>query len=190
VNILATELPGVLIIEPKVFGDDRGFFMETYQRVRYAEHGIAEDLVQDNLSFSRRGVLRGLHLQWPYPQGKLVQVFKGEVFDVAVDLRRGSPTFGRWVGERLSGENKRQLWIPAGFAHGFCVTSFDALFAYKCSELYHPETELSVRWDDPDIGIDWPLDGEPDLSPKDVAAALLRDIPDDRLPVYEDRASS
>jgi len=190
VNVIETDLPGVLIIEPKVFGDDRGFFLETYQRDRYAEHGIPQDLVQDNLSYSRRGVLRGLHLQWPHPQGKLVQVFRGEVFDVAVDIRRGSPTFGRWAGVHLSGENKLQLWIPAGLAHGFYVTSEDALFAYKCSDLYHPETELGVRWDDPDIGIDWPLDGEPDLSPKDVRAARLRDIPPDKLPIYRDGAAS
>jgi dTDP-4-dehydrorhamnose 3,5-epimerase len=184
-KIIESELPGVLILKPKVFGDERGFFMETYQRDRYAEHGIPPNLVQDNLSFSRKGVLRGLHLQWPYPQGKLVQVFSGEVFDVAVDVRRGSPTFGLWVGERLSGDNKRQLWLPPGFAHGFCVTSAEALFGYKCSDFYHPESELGVRWDDPDIGIAWPLDGAPELSPKDVAASLLRDIPADRLPVYE-----
>jgi len=190
VKTIPTELPGVLLIEPQVFGDDRGFFMETYHRARYAQHGIPDGLVQDNLSHSRKGVLRGLHLQWPYPQGKLVQVFSGEVFDVAVDVRRGSPTYGRWVGERLSGENKRQLWIPAGFAHGFCVTSDEALFGYKCSDFYHPEAELSLRWDDPDIGIDWPLDGEPDLSPKDLDAALLHDIPAERLPLYEDSASS
>ncbi|MCG6860147.1 MAG: dTDP-4-dehydrorhamnose 3,5-epimerase [Chromatiaceae bacterium] len=189
-NVIATEIPGVLILEPRVFGDDRGFFMETYQRDRYLEHGITDGLVQDNLSYSRRGVLRGLHLQWPYPQAKLVQVFSGEVFDVAVDVRRGSPTFGRWVGLLLSGENKRQLWVPTGFAHGFCVISSEALFAYKCSEFYHPETELSVRWDDPDIGIDWPLEVEPDLSSKDVEAALLRDISADRLPSYAETASA
>lgn len=189
-KVIETELPGVLTIEPKVFGDDRGFFLETYHRDRYTQHGIPPDLVQDNLSYSRRGVLRGLHLQWPHPQGKLVQVFSGEVFDVAVDVRRGSPTFGRWVGVRLSGDNKRQLWVPPGFAHGFCVTSADALFAYKCSDFYHPETELSVRWDDPVIGVDWPLDGEPDLSPKDLDAALLQDIPADKLPANEGRSPS
>ena len=183
-KIVATEIPEVLILEPRVFGDDRGFFLETYQRDRYAQQGIPGDLVQDNLSFSRRGVLRGLHLQWPYPQGKLVQVYAGEVFDVAVDVRQGSPTFGRWVGAYLSGDNKRQLWIPPGFAHGFCVISVDALFGYKCSDFYHPETELSVRWNDSDIGIQWPLDVEPDLSPKDAEAALLRDVPTARLPIY------
>jgi dTDP-4-dehydrorhamnose 3,5-epimerase len=190
VKLIETEIPGVLIVEPKVFGDERGFFMETYRRDRYEEQGIPGTLVQDNLSYSRRGVLRGLHLQCPYAQGKLVQVFRGEVFDVAVDIRRGSPTFGRWVGIRLSGENKRQLWVPPGFAHGFCVTGSDALFGYKCSDFYHPETEFSVRWDDPHIGIEWPLDGAPELSPKDVGAPLLRDIPADRLPVYEDKPSS
>lgn len=189
-NVIATEIPGVLILEPAVFGDERGFFMETYQQDRYAQHGIPEGLVQDNLSYSRRGVLRGLHLQWPHPQGKLVQVFSGEVFDVAVDVRQGSPTYGRWVGARLSGDNKRQFWVPAGFAHGFCVVSSDALFAYKCSDFYHPEAELSVRWDDPDIGIDWPLDVAPDLSPKDAEAALLRDIPTGRFPVYEAKTST
>jgi dTDP-4-dehydrorhamnose 3,5-epimerase len=190
VKAIATHLPGVLILEPKIFGDDRGFFMETYQRDRYAKHGIPRDLVQDNLSFSRRGVLRGLHLQWPHPQGKLVQVFNGEVFDVAVDVRLGSPGFGDWVGVRLSGENRRQLWVPAGFAHGFCVTSDEALFGYKCSDFYHPEAELSLRWDDADIGVDWPLDGEPDLSRKDLDATLLRDVPANRLPLYEDNSSS
>lgn len=187
---LETEIPGVLIVEPKVFGDDRGFFLETYQRQRYAQRGIEGSLVQDNLSFSRKGVLRGLHLQWPHAQAKLVQVFNGEVFDVAVDIRRGSPTYRRWVGVRLSGENKRQLWVPPGLAHGFCVTSPDALFGYKCSDYYYPEAELSVRWDDPDIGIEWPLDAEPDLSPKDAGAALLREIPADRLPVYENPSPS
>ncbi|WP_089729519.1 dTDP-4-dehydrorhamnose 3,5-epimerase [Candidatus Thiosymbion oneisti] len=188
-KVIVTELPGVLILEPKVFGDERGFFMETYRRDDYARHGIPRDLVQDNLSYSRRGVLRGLHLQWPHPQGKLVQVFSGEVFDVAVDVRRGSPTFGRWVGVHLSGENKRQFWVPTGFAHGFYVASPAALFAYKCSDFYYPETERCVRWDDPDIGIDWPLDGQPDLSPKDLEARLLRDVPAASLPVYKETAS-
>lgn len=189
-KVIETGIQGVLVIEPKVFGDTRGFFMETYQSERYAQYGIAADLVQDNLSYSRYGVLRGLHLQYPHAQGKLVQVFSGDVFDVAVDIRRGSPTFGRWFGVNLSGENKRQLWVPPGFAHGFCVTSDEALFGYKCSDYYHPETELSVRWDDTDIGIEWPLDGEPDLSSKDLDAAMLRDIPAERLPVYENTSPS
>lgn len=185
-NRVETRIPGVLIIEPKVWGDERGYFLETYRSNRYAELGIPERLVQDNQSYSRRGVLRGLHVQHPFAQGKLVQVYVGEVFDVAVDVRRGSPSFGQWVGVTLSGENRRQLWVPAGFAHGFLVTSETALFTYKCSDYYHPETEFSVRWDDPAIGIEWPLDGQPELSAKDIDAAALADIPTDRLPGYED----
>jgi len=185
-KVIETHIPGVLIIEPKVWGDDRGYFLESYRSNRYAELGIPERLVQDNQSYSRRGVLRGLHIQHPFAQGKLVQVYAGVVFDVAVDVRRGSASFGRWVGVTLSGENKRQFWVPAGFAHGFLVTSETALFAYKCSDYYHPETELSVRWDDPAIGIDWPLDGTPELSNKDKEAANLADIPADRLPAIED----
>lgn len=185
-KVIETHIPGVLIIEPKVWGDDRGYFLESYRSNRYAELGIPERLVQDNQSFSRRGVLRGLHIQHPFAQGKLVQVYSGVVFDVAVDLRRGSASFGQWVGVTLSGENKHQFWVPAGFAHGFLVTSETALFAYKCSDYYHPETELSVRWDDAAIGIDWPLDGTPELSDKDKEAANLADIPADRLPAIED----
>lgn len=185
-KVSATRLPGVLIIEPKVFGDARGYFLEGYRSDRYAEQGIPAHLVQDNQSLSRRGVLRGLHIQHPFAQGKLVQVLLGEVYDVAVDLRRGSPAFGHWVGVSLSGEDKRQLWIPPGFAHGFLVTSETALFVYKCSDYYHPETDLSVRWDDPAIGIDWPLDGVPELSQKDQDAATLADIPGHRLPAIED----
>ncbi len=184
-KVQAMEIPGVLLFEPRVFGDERGFFMETWQRQRYAEHGVPEGLVQDNLALSRRGVLRGLHVQHPNAQGKLVQVLRGEVFDVAVDIRRGSPTFGRWAGVRLSGENRRQFWVPAGFAHGYCVLSDEALFAYKCSDYYHPENEFSVLWNDPAIGIDWPLAGDPLLSDKDRGAALLSDIDPDRLPPYE-----
>jgi dTDP-4-dehydrorhamnose 3,5-epimerase len=183
-NIVTTDIPGVLIIEPKVFGDERGFFLETWQQHRYAEAGIGPDFVQDNLAYSRRGVLRGLHLQNPHAQGKLVQVLDGEVFDVAVDVRRGSPWFGRWIGCRLSGENKRQFWVPEGFAHGYLVTSDTALFNYKCTGLYHPETQFSVRWDDPVIGIDWPLDGEPVLSGADHAAQTLEEIDPERLPVF------
>jgi dTDP-4-dehydrorhamnose 3,5-epimerase len=185
VKVIETEIPGVLLLEPKVFGDERGFFMETYRREGYADLGIPVGLVQDNLSYSRHGVLRGLHVQHPHVQGKLVQVFSGEVFDVAVDIRRESPTFGHWVGAILSGQNKRQFWVPPGFAHGFCVTGQDALFAYKCSDYYHPETELSIRWDDPDIGVEWPLDGPPELSRKDVEALRLKDVPTERLPSYE-----
>jgi len=186
VNVIETEIPGVLVLEPKVFGDARGWFMESWQVQRYAEHGIPERMVQDNQSYSRHGILRGLHVQFPHPQGKLVQVISGEVFDVAVDIRRGSPWFGRWVGVTLSGENHRQFWVPPGFAHGFVVTGPDAVFAYKCSDFYHPETEFSLRWDDPDVGIVWPLDEEPQLNDKDRNASLLRDIPADRLPPYEE----
>jgi len=174
-KVLETPLAGALIIEPRVFGDQRGFFLETWSRSRYAEAGIDVDFVQDNLSSSRRGVLRGLHFQNPLAQGKLVYVLAGEVFDVAVDLRRGSPTFGGWHGVVLSGENKRQFWVPPGFAHGFCVTSETALFAYKCTELYAPQNERSIRWDDPDLAIDWPVTA-PQVSDKDRVAPLLADI--------------
>ena len=166
-----------------MFGDDRGFFMETWNGRRYEEAGLPARFVQDNLSFSARGVLRGLHFQNPNAQGKLVSVLRGEVFDVAVDVRVGSPTYGRWVGAYLSADNKRQLYVPEGFAHGFVVTSEDALFSYKCTDYYDPETERSVLWNDPDIGIEWPLD-VPTLSKKDEAALPLREIPEDALPRY------
>lgn len=179
-NVLTTSLPGVLIIEPQVFGDARGFFVETWQAERYAAAGLPP-FVQDNLSLSARGVLRGLHYQEPDAQGKLVQVLEGEVFDVAVDIRLGSATFGQWHGVTLSAENKRQFYVPAGFAHGFVVTSERALFAYKCSELYRPQHDHSLRWDDPDIGIAWPIT-TPALSAKDAAASLLADIPREELP--------
>ncbi len=179
-----TSLPGVVIVEPKVFGDARGFFKETWSAQRYAEAGVAETFVQDNLSKSSRGVLRGLHLQHPHGQGKLVQAVLGEVYDVAVDVRRGSPTFGKWVGVTLSEDNHRQLYIPPGFAHGFCVTSETALFSYKCTDGYHPECELGVLWNDPDIGIQWPVD-EPSLSDKDRAYPVLGDIAAEVLPVFE-----
>jgi dTDP-4-dehydrorhamnose 3,5-epimerase len=182
-RIEPTKLIAVVLIEPKVFGDARGHFFETWQRQRYAEAGVTGEFVQDNVSRSARGILRGLHLQEPFGQGKLVQVLDGEVFDVAVDVRAGSPTFGAWVGETLSSDNHRQLWIPPGFAHGFCVTSESALLAYKCTELYHPETELSVLWNDPALGITWPV-AEPLLSKKDAAAQRLADIPQERLPRY------
>lgn len=182
-KISSTDLPEVLLIEPDVFGDERGYFCETWQKQRYAEHGLAVDFVQDNLSFSQQNILRGLHVQNPYAQGKLVHVLQGEVFDVAVDIRAGSPNFGRWVGVYLSAENHHQLYIPPGFAHGFCVTSATALFAYKCTELYHPETEFSIAWNDADIGIQWPITN-PNLSKKDLAALLLRDIAHDKLPTY------
>jgi dTDP-4-dehydrorhamnose 3,5-epimerase len=191
VNVIETRIPGCLILKPKVWGDARGYFLETFRSDRYGELGISERLIQDNVSFSRQGILRGLHLQHPFAQGKLVQVLVGEVFDVAVDVRRGSPTFGHWVGVTLSGENKHQFWVPPGFAHGFLVTGETALFAYKCSDYYHPETEFAIRWDDPRIGIEWPLQRipgrTPELSDKDNQAALLESVAADRLPVYEDQ---
>lgn len=183
-KVTETQIPEVLVIEPKVFGDERGFFLETWQRERYAEHRITREFVQDNMASSRGGVLRGLHVQHPHAQGKLVQVLTGEVFDVAVDIRRGSPWFGKWAGVRLSGENRRQLWVPPGFAHGYCVLSDDAVFAYKCTDFYHPENEFSVQWNDPTIAIDWPLDREPILSDKDRNAQPLSCIALDRLPKF------
>lgn len=179
----ATTLPGVLILEPKVFGDARGFFMETWHAERYAELGIAGPFVQDNLSSSTKGVLRGLHYQHPHAQGKLVSVVQGEVFDVAVDIRIGSPTFGQWTSVVLSGENHKQFWVPAGFAHGFCVLSETAVFAYKCTDVYTPAAEGGIRWDDPDLGIEWPLQ-DILLSEKDQRHPFLRDVPKARLPNY------
>jgi dTDP-4-dehydrorhamnose 3,5-epimerase len=172
VNVITTHLPGVLVLEPKVFGDARGFFLETYREERYRELGIVGPFVQDNWSRSRKGILRGLHLQHPKGQGKLVMVTRGSVFDVAVDVRVGSPTFGQWYACELSEENKRQLWIPPGFAHGFCVTSDECDFVYKCTEAYAPECERSIQWNDPAIGIRWPLEA-PLLSKKDEAAQPL-----------------
>ncbi len=176
-NVFATSLAGVLVIEPRVFTDARGWFVETYQRERYAAAGITAnaELVQDNVSFSRRGVLRGLHYQLRRPQGKLVQVTQGLVFDVAVDIRRDSPTFGRWLGTILSADNHRQLWIPPGFAHGFLALSDTAAVAYKCSAVYEPSDSHAIRWDDPELAIAWPLDGTPILSPADGIAPPLRD---------------
>lgn len=182
-NVLETNLPGVLIVEPDVFGDARGYFMETWQQARYAQAGLPGNFVQDNLSLSTRGVLRGLHFQNPYAQGKLVFVLQGEVFDVAVDIRAGSPTFGQWVGITLSGENKKQLYIPEGFAHGFCVTSEIALFSYKCTDLYSSVAEGGIIWNDPDIGIVWPIQ-MPVLSKKDQKYPMLREISYGRLPQY------
>jgi dTDP-4-dehydrorhamnose 3,5-epimerase len=183
-KIRETKLPGVLLIEPAVFGDHRGHFKEGWNRRTFAEHGLALDFVQDNFSFSRRGILRGLHFQNPNPQGKLVQALQGEVFDVAVDIRRGSPTFAQWFGVRLSAENHMQLYVPEGFAHGFCVLSETALFAYKCTDYYDPKAECSLRFDDPDIGIAWPPGEPPTLSAKDQGARWLRDFPETLLPEY------
>jgi dTDP-4-dehydrorhamnose 3,5-epimerase len=178
---IKTELDGVLVLEPKLFADPRGFFLETYQSVRYAEHGITRPFLQDNLSRSSRGVIRGLHLQNPNPQGKLVTVLRGRVLDVAVDMRRGSPSFGRHVAVELSEDNRRQLWVPRGFAHGFSVLSETADFFYKCDGYYSPRDEIAVRWNDPAIGIDWKVE-EASLSAKDAAAPLLAEVKS--LPVY------
>lgn len=178
--VTKTDLPGVLIIEPKVYGDDRGFFMETFQDERYAEVGIPDAFVQDNLSFSEYGILRGLHFQNPHAQGKLVYVLQGAVYDVIVDIRTDSPKFGRWFGIELSADNKRQIWVPSGLAHGFCVTSETALFAYKCTDYYKPGCEMTIRWDDPDIGIQWPVKN-PTLSAKDASGSSLVQVPRDRL---------
>jgi dTDP-4-dehydrorhamnose 3,5-epimerase len=180
---IPTDLPGVVILEPRVFGDPRGYFFETYNQARYREAGVAETFVQDNLSFSAHGVLRGLHFQNPHAQAKLVSVLQGEVYDVAVDIRVGSPTFGKFVGVILSGENKRQLYIPQGFAHGFCVTSETALFTYKCSDVYAPEHEGGIAWNDPDIGIRWPID-RPNLSAKDQKYPRLKELDRSRLFEY------
>jgi dTDP-4-dehydrorhamnose 3,5-epimerase len=176
-KITPTSLPEVLILEPKVFGDSRGFFMESYNRRAFNEAvGHDVEFVQDNHSRSTRGVLRGLHYQLPpHAQGKLVRVVQGAVFDVAVDVRRGSPTFGKWDGVELSAENHRQLWIPPGFAHGFLVLSAVADFLYKTTDYYSPADERAMRWDDPDIGIRWPLTTLPALSQRDAAAPLLRE---------------
>ena len=182
-KVLETSLPGVLIIEPKVFDDERGFFMETYHEKRYREGGVDLSFVQDNFSHSVYGTLRGLHYQHPHGQAKLVQVLMGEVFDVAVDIRRGSPTFGQWCGEYLSDKNRRQLLIPEGYAHGFCVLSDTALFIYKCTDFYTPESERGILWSDPALGIEWPVDN-PLLSEKDSNYQCLANVPVDSLPVY------
>jgi len=179
-NVTSGPLAGLLILEPDVFGDARGFFLETWNRARYRDAGLDADFVQDNVSFSRRSILRGLHFQNPKQQGKLLQVLLGEVFDVAVDIRRSSPTFGKWHGLTLSAENKRQFYIPPGFAHGFVVLSDTALFHYKCTEFYSPRDEMAIRWDDPDIGVQWPVK-EPLLSERDAKGLRLHDAPPERL---------
>jgi len=179
-KVIRCELEGLLIIEPDVFGDTRGFFMETWNRRRYAEVGLELGFVQDNISVSRRGALRGLHFQNPNSQGKLVSVLQGEVFDVAVDLRQSSPTFGRWHGLNLSSENKLQFFVPPGFAHGFAVLSDTAMFHYKCTDFYSPRDEMTIHWDDPEIGIEWPV-ANPTLSGKDLNSLRLSEVPKDRL---------
>ncbi len=173
-KVTKTKIAGVLMIEPKVFGDSRGFFLETFHADRYAEYGIESNFVQDNYSRSTKGVLRGLHFQKNYPQGKLVSVTSGIVFDVAVDIRQESSTFGQWVGITLSADDHKQFYIPPGLAHGFCVLSDTADFQYKCTDYYHPEDEASIRWNDPDIGIEWNI-SEPILSEKDAKAPFLKD---------------
>ncbi len=174
-QVTQTSLPGVMLIEPRVFGDARGFFLESWNRQSFSHAGLNMDFVQDNHSRSARGVLRGLHYQLANPQGKLVRVTSGAVFDVAVDIRTSSPHFGRWIGYELSAENHRMLWIPPGFAHGFLVLSETADFLYKCTTLYDPPSDRGIAWNDPTIAIAWPLDGTPLLSGKDAAAPLLAD---------------
>jgi dTDP-4-dehydrorhamnose 3,5-epimerase len=190
-KVTKTKLPGVIVFEPDVFGDARGWFAETFSDKRYEEAvrqcspqaGLKLPFVQDNVSFSEKNVLRGLHFQYPHSQGKLVQALSGEVFDVAVDIRVGSPSFGQWFGETLSAENHKQMYIPPGFAHGFCVLSNAALFSYKCTDYYNPATEGGIIWNDPDIGITWPANA-PQVSKKDAAYTRLKDIPKDKLPKY------
>lgn len=174
-TFLKTEIEGVYIIEPKVFGDNRGYFMETYNENEFRANGLDYTFVQDNQSRSKKGVLRGLHFQKTYPQAKLVRVLEGEVLDVAVDLRKGSATYGKWVGVVLSEENKRMFMIPRGFAHGFVVLSDTAIFAYKCDQFYHPEDEGGIAWNDPDIAIDWQYEGQPLLSEKDQKHPTLKE---------------
>ena len=178
-----TDLPGCLVIEPRVFGDERGFFYESWNHSRFREAGIDATVVQSNVSQSTRGVLRGLHYQWPNPQGKLVSVLEGEVYDVAVDVRRGSPHFGRWTAAMLTADNKRHFWSPEGFAHGFVVVSERATFTYLCTALYDAPADAGIRWNDAAIGIDWPV-AHPILSGKDERAPFLAEIAPERLPVF------
>lgn len=180
-NIIETTLPGVLLLAPNVFGDARGFFLESWNRKAFAERGLPQDFVQDNHSRSAKGVLRGLHYQLNDPQGKLVRVVSGSVFDVAVDLRKTSPHFGQWVGHELSADNHRMMWIPPGFAHGFLVLSETADFLYKTTAFYAPRWDRGIRWDDPQIGVQWPLDDAPALSAKDQIQPFLQDAE-----VYDD----
>lgn len=177
-NIIETALPGVLIIEPRVFGDQRGFFMETWNAKAFADAGLDLGFVQDNHSRSQKGVLRGLHFQNPGPQGKLVRVTRGAVFDVAVDLRKSSPNFGKWVGVELSADNRRMIWMPEGFAHGFLTLEDDTDFLYKCTAPYAAASEYTLAWDDPAVGIEWPVTGlDPIISEKDARGLALADVP-------------
>ncbi|MBY6018285.1 dTDP-4-dehydrorhamnose 3,5-epimerase [Ferrimonas balearica] len=178
-KFIETHIADVVIIEPKVFGDDRGFFMETFRTEEFNQHCAVREFVQENHSKSAKGVLRGLHYQTENTQGKLVRVVSGAVFDVAVDMRESSPTFGQWVGVELSAENKRQLWVPEGFAHGFYVMTDGAEFVYKCTDVYNPNAEVSLRWDDPSVNIEWPIPAgeQPSLSAKDAEGLLFQDAP-------------
>ncbi len=182
-KIIDTDLPGCKIIEPQVFGDSRGAFYESWNKPRWAEHGLDMNFVQSNVSISERGVLRGLHYQWPQPQGKLVSVLEGEVYDVAVDIRRGSPHFGRWTAVVLNTQNKREFWVPEGFAHGFVVLSEHAVFHYLCTAPYLREADAGIRWNDGELAIDWPVSA-PLLSDKDAAAPFLSEIATERLPEF------
>lgn len=182
-KVIQTSLPGAVVIEPKVFGDARGFFYESYNKASYHDAGIEAEFIQSNVSRSARGVLRGLHYQWPNPQGKLVSVLEGEVYDVAVDIRRGSPTFGQSAGVMLTAENHRHFWVPEGFAHGFCVLSEFATFTYQCTALYDAQADAGIRWNDAALGIDWPI-SDPLLSEKDGKTPLLADVAVERLPVF------
>ena len=183
-KVIETRLPGCVVLEPRVFGDTRGFFFEGWNKQRFEAVGLEMNFVQSNVSSSSRGVLRGLHYQWPRPPGKLVSVLEGEVYDVAVDIRRGSPTFGQWDAVVLSAENRRQFWIPEGFAHGFAVLSESALFHYLCTDVYVAEHDAAIRWNDADVAVDWPI-STPTLSAKDEAAPFLADIAEERLPVFQ-----
>lgn len=180
-KVIRTGLPGVVVVEPQVFDDARGYFYESYNQAKFHQAGIDARFMQSNVSRSAKGVLRGLHYQWPNPQGKLVSVLEGEVFDVAVDIRRDSDTFGRWVGAVLSADNRRHFWIPEGFAHGFCVLSDFATFTYQCTALYERAADRGIRWNDADIGIDWPL-SSPQLSDKDAGMPFLNEVGAEHLP--------
>ncbi len=182
-KFIESELPGVVVIEPAVNGDERGFFFEAFHRERFRMHGMPTEFAQTNISRSAKGVLRGLHHQWPKPQGKLVWIVEGSVFDVAVDIRRGSPHFGRWFGAELSADNHRMMYVPPGFAHGFCVLSEHATFSYMCTQTYDRTGDRAIAWDDPEIAIDWPV-VDPSLSDRDFAALPLREVPPDHLPDY------
>ncbi len=183
-QVRQTKLPGVLIFEPTVYSDHRGFFVETWKSEEYRSHGVSHPFVQDNLSKSCFGVLRGMHLQNPYPQGKLVYVVSGEIYDAAVDIRKGSPCFGQWIGIRLNDRNRHQIYVPPGLAHGFCVLSETAIVAYKVTDIYNPPSELSLLWNDPDVGIEWPIPSAV-ISEKDRLGLRLRNLPPDRLIGFE-----